>query len=432
MSRKFLSFPSHLAKSSFWTLLFGFLVIQVAALFIFTTYSDMHRVANPKRIQNEVVHVVGIARKWPVSRLKIFLTKNRYIHRGLFIHMRKKPSAKGQDITSMTKQQVEQLVSTQPYDLKLDLQLSDGQWLHVRTVKNRMHPWLLMGLIFSALALLMALIFLCYTLVQRLSMPVRQFADAAKRFGMDVQSPPLAVVGSEEVQSVVKAFNEMQERVRRLLHDRTQMLAAISHDLRTPLTRLRLRVEYLQGNPQYEKAEADLNEMERMISSILSFAKDHVREEAMERFDLNALLEGLCDDMVDAGHQCVYQGPGQRLAFVGRVHALKRVFSNLIENAIKYGKVAEVSLQQKGEDMQITVQDQGPGIPETEMKKVFAPFYRVDPSRSPQTAGTGLGLAVARDIVFAAGGNIELRNVKPRGLCVTVCLPIVENQISPA
>jgi signal transduction histidine kinase len=219
----------------------------------------------------------------------------------------------------------------------------------------------------------------------------------------------------------------MQDRVRRLLHDRTQMLAAISHDLRTPITRLQLRAEYLQGTNQYDKAIADLKEMENMISSILSFARDHVRSENMERFDLNALLQTLCDDLADVGSHVVYHSELQRMPYFGRIVALKRAINNLIENAVKYGDRAEVSLKQTDKELQIRISDEGPGIPQDQLEKVFAPFYRVDTARSPKKSGTGLGLAVARDIIRAHGGEIRLYNREPHGLTAVISLPRQES-----
>ena len=149
-----------------------------------------------------------------------------------------------------------------------------------------------------------------------------------------------------------------------------------------------------------------------------------MRSENMERFDLNALLESLCDEMVDVGHAVHYESDIQRWPYFGRIGALKRAFSNLIENAIKYGSEAEVMLKRVDNGVQIKIIDQGPGIPEDQFEKVFAPFYRVDQSRSPKTSGTGLGLAVARDIVRAHGGDITLFNRELKGLIVLVMLPL--------
>jgi len=270
---------------------------------------------------------------------------------------------------------------------------------------------------------------MCAWAVKRLATPLGLFVNATKRFGVDVDAPPLALQGPPELQEVIVAFNEMQARVKRLLNDRTQMLAAISHDLRTPITRLQLRAEYLEDTNQYDKAIADLNEMENMISSVLSFARDHTQEEAMQRFDLNALLETLCNDMEDLGHDAVYHSDGSRAPYFGRISASRRAFTNLVENAIKYGEKVDVILKKVGDDiLEVKISDSGPGIPESQMEKVFSPFYRVDAARSLQKAGAGLGLAVARDVIRAQGGDIQLSNREPRGLMVQVSLPLIKKE----
>ncbi len=315
------------------------------------------------------------------------------------------------------------LVEAHKQHVRVSLPLPDKRWLNIRG-RVIEHQWLLFGFILTTIILVAALVLLCYWAVQHLALPLGQLVDAAKRFGMDVQAPPLAESGTAEMQEFSRAFNQMQGRIRRLLHDRTTMLAAISHDLRTPITRLQLRTEYLKGTPQYEKAVADLEDMERMITSILAFARDHTRSEAAERFDINALLESTCNDFCDAGHQVVYHGLDQRVAFYGRLSAIRRVITNIIENAIKYGECAEVYLFLKSDTLQIRVDDNGPGISQAELEKVFEPFYRVDPSRSPKTGGVGLGMAVARDIVTAHGGEIQLINREPSGLSVLITLPI--------
>ena len=162
-----------------------------------------------------------------------------------------------------------------------------------------------------------------------------------------------------------------------------------------------------------------------MISSILTFARDSSRTEPMERFDLSALLESLCDDMVDMGREVEYQGKVDRFTYFGRLTSLRRAFTNFIDNAIKYGKVANVSLSRSNNEALIRIDDAGPGIPESELEKVFDPFYRVDPARTPQIGGTGLGMTVAREIVRGHGGEIILMNRKKGGLSVQIHLPII-------
>ena len=414
-------FQSRLSRQTFWILLIGVLFIGMAGMSVFSTYMlyGRYKVSEAK-LSNDVTKAVMLAKALPVSDLPDIVPVLRAP--GLLVTMTLLPPQGSQLLQLTDEKTLWSYVHEHYGDVRFSTQLANGQWLniHARRVE---HTWFVAGLIASSVVLVFALAYLCIWAVRRLAVPVNDFIRAANRFGVDVQAPPLAPVGPPEMRKAIKAFNEMQNRIRRLVHDRTQMLAAISHDLRTPITRLQLRAEYLKGTPQYEKAVADLDEMERMISSILSFARDHVSAETMERFDLNALLDSLCDEMIDVGHSVEYHG-GERQPYFGRISALKRVFSNLIENAVKYGDQAEVTLRNTGDSLQVKIVDQGPGIPEDQFEKVFAPFYRVDQSRSLKKSGTGLGMAVARDIVRAHGGDIALFNRDPKGLIVLVTLPL--------
>ena len=215
----------------------------------------------------------------------------------------------------------------------------------------------------------------------------------------------------------------MQTRLHRFVEDRTQMLAAISHDLRTPLTRLRLRAEFVEDPEQQRKMLADLEEMEAMIASTLAFARDDARKEPRVPIDLAALLQSLVDDLGDAGNTVEYSGPEHK-TIACRPVALRRAIGNLIDNALKYGGCARVALLDGREDghVAIRIDDDGPGIPEGEQEKVFAPFYRLERSRSRDTGGTGLGLSVARTIARAHGGDVTLRNRPDGGLSALLLL----------
>jgi signal transduction histidine kinase len=214
----------------------------------------------------------------------------------------------------------------------------------------------------------------------------------------------------------------MQERLQRFVDDRTQMLAAISHDLRTVLTRLQLRVDFIEDEEQRGKALQDLTAMQTMLNATLEFARDDSAGESRTALDIAVLLQSLCDDWSDSGERIEYQG-AQHLTFNGRPVALQRMFSNLIENALRYGHEANVILQADRNNIQITVADRGPGIAQDMREKVFAPFFRLEPSRSRETGGTGLGLAVARSIARRHGGDITLADHPEGGLLVHVQLP---------
>jgi signal transduction histidine kinase len=260
---------------------------------------------------------------------------------------------------------------------------------------------------------------------RRLTAPLARFVTAAERLGVDGTAAPLAETGPTELRAATRAINRMQERLSRFVEDRTRMVAAIGHDLRTPLTRLRLRVEFVDDPEIQRRILSDLGEMEAMINATLAFARDDAAHEPRVAADLADLLQSLCDDRSDAGAEAPYRGPAH-LTVTCRPVALRRALANLIDNAINYGGRAEVALAALADHptVTITINDDGPGIPEAEQEKVFLPFYRLDPSRSRDTGGTGLGLAVARTIIRGHGGDITLANRPQGGLGVTVTLPV--------
>ena len=300
--------------------------------------------------------------------------------------------------------------------------LGDGSWVNVAMpidpTASTWTPRFAMALgVMLAAALALSL-----WAARRTLRPLAVFASAANRLGTDVNAPPLAEGGAREVREAATAFNEMQRRLRRFIADRTQVLAAISHDLRTPITRMRLRLEFIDDAEQRSKMEADLQEMEAMIAATLSFARDEANAEPRVATDIAVLLKRVVEDAKAAGHDVRYAGPDHR-DIVASPMLLRRAFANLIDNAIRYGERARVGLAAAPGAVRIAIEDDGPGIPESETEKVFAPFYRLEGSRSRETGGTGLGLTVARNAILGHGGTIELRNRAEGGLTVSVTLP---------
>ncbi|HLZ64862.1 MAG TPA: ATP-binding protein [Aliidongia sp.] len=250
-----------------------------------------------------------------------------------------------------------------------------------------------------------------------------QFSAAADAIGRSVDAPLLPESGPHEVRLAAKAFNRMQERLRRFVNDRTQMLAAISHDLRTPLTRLRLRAEFVDDDAQRAKMLSDIAEMEAMITATLAFARDDALREPRTPQDLDQLLDQLASDLCDSGYPVQYE-PGEPVVVSCSPGGVRRAIANLAENAVKYGDVAHLSLQRHGDLVTILIEDDGPGIPPELAEQVFQPFFRLEGSRNRDTGGVGLGLSVARTIIRGHGGDIELSNRPEGGLRVTVTLPV--------
>lgn len=277
-----------------------------------------------------------------------------------------------------------------------------------------------------ALSILLAVL-LSALAARRLVKPLHKLASAAEQVGGSGNAQPLPLDGPREVQGTIQAFNRMQERLRRFNEDRTRMIAAISHDLRTPLMRLQLRLDVVEDADERQKMLAELETMGAMIESVLSFARDDTKHEARSLVDMSALVEGICEDASDAGEPVTFSGP-RNVTISCRPTVMRRAISNLVDNAVKYGGSAAVTLVPEAGCVVILVEDNGPGIPRTAREKVFEPFYRLEMSRNSETGGVGLGLSVARSIVWEHGGDIILANREGGGLSVRVELPVGPGQ----
>jgi signal transduction histidine kinase len=251
---------------------------------------------------------------------------------------------------------------------------------------------------------------------------MKELARAAAALGRGETSAKLAEKGPAEIVETVRAFNEMQDRLGRFVHDRTKMLAALGHDLRTPITSLRLRAEFIDDDEIRLKIIETLDEMLQMAEATLTFAREEAVHEAPRLVDAGALTSTVCEDLADLGRNVVCEDIGG-FTLRCRPVALKRALRNVVENAVAYGKRACVSLEQIDGELAIHVDDDGPGIAATDMEKVFMPFVRLESSRNRDTGGVGLGLAIARGIIRWHGGDIVLRNRPEGGLRATLSLP---------
>lgn len=271
---------------------------------------------------------------------------------------------------------------------------------------------------------LLLLLPVSWLFARALAAPIERFAQAAKRLGTDPHAPSLERAGPQEMLVAIDSFNAMQGRVTRLLQERSHMIGAIAHDLRTPLMRLAFRLDSLES-PLREKVEADINEMKLMISAALDFLRDQAASGTHQRLDLRLLVESVVDDQADVGHD-VTLGSGGSILLEGDPLSLRRMVVNLVDNAIKYGERARLRLKVADGFCMLEIDDDGPGIPDALQQRVFEPFFRTESSRNRDTGGIGLGLTTVRAIVLDHGGNIELRNRKEGGLRVTVQLPMPE------
>ncbi len=309
-----------------------------------------------------------------------------------------------------------------PGSFVLAIRGPDGTWLVVRPKEAQIGwGWIVFAAWLAATAAAGA--FAAWWAAHRLVRPLAALAHEAARAGAGLA--PLAQAAKDaprEVRTIGEALARMRGQLVRHVEDRTQLLAAVSHDLRTPLTRLRLRAEGIGDESERAKALGDLEEMERMIGETLDFARADALEAAPERFDLAALVQTLVDERIDMDRPVEYDGPVS-LVIEGRAGALKRALANLIDNALAYAGPARVRLGVEADAIAVVVSDDGPGIPADRLEDVFRPFVRLEASRSRETGGAGLGLAVARDVARAHGGDVTLANRSPKGLEARLTLP---------
>lgn len=303
------------------------------------------------------------------------------------------------------------------------IELKSGGWLRIEgSAPKEIFAWPVH--LFGNLALMLAVVLVLIWFVARMTVrPLTQLAAAARGLGEDLHQAPLSEDGPSEVREAAQAFNAMQQRIRHDIEERERFLAAVSHDLKTPVTRLRLRSELLADENLRERMLRDLDEMQHMLTGSLDFLRGNAADEPSSPIDMVALLESLVDDQMEMGHEVSLTSPAS-LRFTGRPQALRRAIGNLIDNALKYGERASVELKAEDDNLRIVVEDDGPGLSEEELEKVFEPFYRVETSRNRETGGVGLGLAIVRQIARRHGGDVGLTNHPSGGLRAELRLPI--------
>ncbi|AZZ94498.1 HAMP domain-containing protein [Hahella sp. KA22] len=261
-----------------------------------------------------------------------------------------------------------------------------------------------------------------FVVVRWLTRPLKLLSRAADELGKDIERPPLPEEGSTEVVAAARTFNAMQERIQRYIQDRETLFSAISHDLKTPITRLRLRAEMLDDDQLRGKFIQDLEDLDHMVHGALQCVKDTTVHENPVNIDLHYLLQQICEGADLQRKKVVLTGVLEQ-PFWGKPLALKRAFSNIIDNALFYGHQAEVFLEDVNEGVHVAVRDFGPGVPEMEQDRIFEPYVRLEKSRNRNTGGSGLGLSIARNIIHAHGGRLKVRNHEQGGFVVEVWLP---------
>ena len=404
---------------------FMLIIMVVTHLIVFVAYSDLNNDDNKKvnkdLMVQQVLHLIQVVLTTPDKDRQSVITAVNVPN--ISISMTPEP-AHSLVFREISLWDILEKITKQDERIHLSVRLQEGQWLNIQAmIVSR--SWIIQMFLLSLEVMLALAVLFYFWSINRFTAPVKRFAQAAERLGKDLHSSALIEAGPPVVREAVRAMNTMQDRIRDMVRDRTLMLAAISHDLRTPITRLKLRAQFIEDDILRDKTINDLDEMGAMISEILSLSKEENSAQAQKtKVDLASLLAALCEDLDDVHNAVTYNGPQARLLVMGRSLSLKRAFNNLIENAVKYGHKAAVTLDDADPRyIYVIIEDEGDGIPEDEMEAVFSPFYRGDKSRSRATGGTGLGLAVTKDSINSHLGSIELANREEGGLRVTVKLP---------
>jgi signal transduction histidine kinase len=308
---------------------------------------------------------------------------------------------------------------------RIAVQLPDGTMIAGRVEQSPYPPrfwggpWII-TLLFALISVTVLGLWAAYALAA----PLSSFARAAENFSLDVAGEPLPERGPEEIRSVARALNRMHERIARLMSDRTKMLAAISHDLRTPITRLRLRAEFIEDEGNRKRMLIDLDQMRSMLESVLSLLRNDRKIEAVTLVDIASTLQLVADQFGDMGHIVHYEGPLSATA-VARPDDLHRGVTNLVENAVRFGAEVTIRLDISGTKLVIDVEDDGPGISDARKQEMLEPFVRGDDARTmDESTGFGLGLSIARAIALAHGGELSLHDREPHGLIVRMQLPV--------
>ena len=314
------------------------------------------------------------------------------------------------------------LLAASDYALVVSLPLDSDHWLNAVLAVERLPPLLALQALLVTLLAGGGIGLVAVLVLRGLTRPLAELAEAAEHLGRGRPVPALRARGALEIRRLVETFERMRARIERLLADRAQILAAIGHDLRTPIATLRLRAEFVEDEELRARMLESLAEMERTVEAALAFLRAENASEPLRPTDLAALVESLVEDYAAAGAE-VRVVAAESIVLPLRLDAIRRILRNLLDNALRYGKRARIRIETGPREVRIAVEDDGPGIPPEMLEKVFEPFVRVESSRSRETGGAGLGLAIARTIARAQGGDLRLENRPEGGLRACLVLP---------
>ena len=309
-----------------------------------------------------------------------------------------------------------------PLLLSTSIMLEQGHWLNMTVYGRVSFPsWAFLALTSLLVMSLVATLIVVFS-IKRITRPLKELTSKALLLGVGEEVEPIKERGPEDIKDTISAFNTMQLRLKNIITHRTRSLAAMSHDLRTPLTSMRLHAEFIHDPETQDRIVEKIDEMEHITKATISFAKQDSWSEKRRQVDISALVDSLCQDLSDIGLSVEFELT-DRMSYSCRPNALRRAFSNLIENGVKYGHAVLVKIVEEEETLNIIISDQGPGIEDSQQKRIFEPFERLEESRNNQSGGLGLGMTIALTIIRGHGGDITLHNRANQGLDVMVILP---------
>lgn len=401
-------------------LFFIVIVFNLITLITYTSYTKSSiKLAYKEKIITQLLDTIHLIKINPDQEMKRIASVSKT--ETLSVTVSNKPKWTNA-ITLDEEWKLNTLLENAVIPFNISIQANNTQWLNFSfNPKNTAFTIQVIVIVVETIMALMLLFFAWY--IERFTKPLREFKQTAEHLGVHFTAKPIMAYGPPIVKETAEAMNLMQQRIINLINDRTRMLAAISHDLRTPITRLKLQASMMPDKRLATDVVAELDEMEQMISQILVFIREANSLEPDSLIDIDALLMSLVDDKVDLGYQVEFKPSTTKALLTGKLIALKRAFVNIINNAAKYANRLVVTTKVTDLHVQVIFEDDGPGIPEAELEHVLHPFYRVDQSRSSQTGGSGLGLAITHDIIRDHHGQIHLENRETGGLRVIIEFP---------
>lgn len=411
-------------KKRFHWLFASFLCLFAIHLVVFIFYINHHKHSIQKTYQDniiqEVMNIIHMVQATPIEQLDRAIQTVESSHITVSLSEEPQYHHKLRDLTvwNLRKQ-----INPKSHELKISIDVPKGRWVNITAlVEQSQRIWPNMFILIAELLVAAVILFYAWS-INRFIVPLKDFQAVAKGLGINLTTTMLKEYkGPRVIQETATAMNKMQQRIKDLIDDRTRLLAAISHDLKTPITRLKLRAHLFSDEELTQKTLRDLFEMETMISELLSFSKTENETERRQKLELNSFIETICHELQDLNFDVEFNRSNNRVIFLCSKLAMKRALNNVIQNAVKYGKCAKVKLLTEKDKIIIQIEDEGPGIDESEFENVFAPFYRLDQSRSRAIEGTGLGLAIAQTAIRNHGGDIELSNLNKGGLRVRFIL----------